>query len=627
MCLDLSATDLSLLETTTEGWIAGLQMAGLSLQGREDASAFIKSFSGEDHYILDFLFEEVFHQQSQEIQDFLLQSSILERLCASLCNAVSQRENSQTILGTLAQNNLFLISLDEQRKWYRYHYLFGDLLRSHLKQSYLSVEKTHLHQRAADWYEAECDFENALIHALSAQNYEHAANLVERIARTLDMQNQQAILSAWLDELPPEILIMRPWLCVYRAWSCYWTGRREEEEKWLQTAEKSISLNIEDEDPERQHILGHIAAVRAHTALVSENIPRALEMGQEALKLLPESDEMRSEAAIALAGAYWALGDIIQTKQAFGMARLAALNINYTSMAAGATGFIGIQQQKQGNLQAAKTTFLDALQMATLPDGSETPMAGFLNVRLGDVYREQNDLDVASKYLIRGVEQCRYLGQPDILTDAYVCLARYMLSTGNLMGAYDALHKADDVARHKKVDPWVLCWLDDCRIRIWLADDNLESAALWAQNSGLSPDDPLNYQHDLNHQNLARILVAQGHVSGSRTASDSASTLLARLWMAAKIAGWVHEEIKILLMQAVNYKTQEKDVGALDSLARAVFLAEPGGYVRVFVDEGMIMQGLLTALEKSLSSEWQEIKEQLVINVQAKLHSPTDFSI
>jgi len=616
MRLDLSPTDLSLLETTTEGWIAGLQMAGLSLQERKNTSAFIKSFSGENRYILDFLFEEVFHQQSQDIQNFLLQSSVLERFCAPLCNAVTQRENSQVILGTLEQNNLFLISLDDQRKWYRYHHLFGDLLRSHLKQSFTSVEKAVLHQRAIVWYEAENDLDNALAHALSAKNFERAADLIEQIAKTLDMQNQQAELSAWLDELPLEILYMRPWLCVYHAWSCYWTGRREEEEKWLQKAEKSIGINTDVDDSERQHILGHIASVRAHTALVAENIPSALEMGQKALRLLPERDEMRSEAAIALAGAYWALGDVSQTRQAFEMARSTAMSINYTSMAAGATGFIGLQQIKQGHLQGAKTIFLDGLHLATLPDGSETPMAGFLNARLGDVWREQNELDVASKYLIRGVEQCRHLGQPDILTDAYICLGRYLLAMGDLAGAYEALKKADIAARYKKVDPWVLCWLDDFRLRTWLADDKLEAATLWAQSSGLSPDEPLNYQHDLHHQNLARVLVAQGHLSVSGTAIDKATTLLARLQGAAENAGWVHEEIKILIMQAVNYKTQHKDEAAIISLARAASLAGPGGYVRVFVDEGRIMHGLLVTLEKSLRNEWREIQKQLGIRFQ-----------
>lgn len=617
MSLNLVEADLALLETSTEGWIAGVQMAALSLLGKEDVSSFIRSFSGENRFILDYLFEEVLQQQPDELQDFLLQTSILEQFCAPLCHAVTLREDSQTILDALERSNLFLILLDEQRKWYRYHHLFGDLLQNRLIQTFPDSCGL-LHQRASNWYATQNDLENAIIHALAGKDFEGAASLIEQIIQNLDKHNKQAILTVWLDKLPAEILEAHPWLCVYRAWGYYWTGRRGMEEEWLLAAEKIIGRTWEKENPETQHIQGHIAAVRAFVALVDENIPRALEMGHKALTLLPHSDYgMRCETAVALGGAYWALGDVIQSEQAFALARTAGLKVSRT-MAVPSTCYVGIQQVKQGRLLEAMATFCDGVRLATLSNGYETPIAGFPNVKLGDTWRERNDLPLASQYLIRGIEQSHRLGQPDVLADAYVCLGRYQLAVGNLPEAHESLEKAEQIAQQTKVDPFVLSGLDDCRLKLWLADGNREAVTLWLQKSGLLPDEPFNYLHDLHHQNLARALVAQGILSHSMSAHEQAAPLLARLKIAAEKAGWVHEEIKILVLQAVNDQALGKSVLALQSLMLALSLSEPGGYVRVFIDEGKPVRDLLTTLEKLWHNRQHETLNQLKINLSTE---------
>jgi len=614
MRLDLSETDLSLLETSTEGWIAGLQMAGLSLQGRQDASSFIHEFSGEDRYILDFLFEEVFQKQSDEIQNFLLQTSILERVCDDLCNAVTLREDSRDILDSLERSNLFLIALDDQRKWYRYHNLFADLLRSRIKLASPDLF-TNLHQRASAWYLARQDLENAIFHSLSTRDFELAAGLIEQSIQSLDVLNKQLTLTSWVNNLPRSIIEMHPWLCVYRAWVEYWSGSRKMEEVWLQAAEKHIEQYPESANVDRDRILGSIAALRAHIAIGEENPTRALEAGRKALDLLPEGDVLYIATTVALGAAYWGLGDVIQSEQAFGMGRVSALMFNNRSMAVGATGYLGLQQIKQGRLQDAIATYNEGLRMDVLPNGKQTFVAGFLNVHLGDVWRERNDLTLASNYLNRGVEQCIRLGMPDFLTDAYVCLGRYQLAVDDLAGANDSLQKADRVTQQKKVDQWVACWLEDLRVRIWVAAGNLAAASLWAKNSGLSVSEPLNYQHDLHHQNLARVLVAQS-ITGSRSSHDKAATLLERLQAAAKQAGWVHEEIKMLVLQAVNDQAYQKNESALKSLARAVSLAEPGGYVRVFLDEGKIVHDLLVTLNEIFRSERRDIQSRLGVRLQ-----------
>ncbi len=237
--------------------------------------------------------------QSGEIQDFLLETSLLEQLCSPLCNAVTGGEDSQSTLTWLEQANLFLIRLDEERRWYRYHHLFRDLLRTSLVKTYPG-RVNELHRRASAWYASENHFEEAIAHAMSGKDFECAANLVERAVEHLDMQNKQVVLTRWVDSLPRETLETRPWLCVYRALGYYWTGRRELVEEWLRAAENSIETGPKQGDPEKDHILGHIAAVRAHAALTGEDITRVLEMGQKTLALLPEGDEMRCETAVAL---------------------------------------------------------------------------------------------------------------------------------------------------------------------------------------------------------------------------------------------------------------------------------------------------------------------------------------
>lgn len=601
MGLNLSEADVAALEASTEGWIAGLQMAALSLQGRADPSGFIRSFGGEHRYVLDFLFDEVFQRQPEETREFLLQTSVLERFCASLCNAVTARENSQAILDDLERGNLFLIALDEQRQWYRYHHLFGDLLQSRLKRA-LPDAGARLHRRASEWYAAEHDLENAIAHAFAAEDYERAANLVEEIIPALDLLNQQALLTSWVDRLPRETLATRPWLCLQRAWADLGMVPRGKVDEWVQIAEEFAERAFEEGHPERRSIQGYIAIVRGHIAMAHEDIPRVLEMGQAALKLLPDGDETWGGMGVALGLAYWGLGDVVQSEQAFRRARAADLKIGNTRAVA-ATCYAGIQQLKQGCLQDAQATFQDALHLATRPDGRETPIAAFPHVRLGDLWRERNDLALAARHLDLAVEQSIRLAQADVIVDVYAGLGRYRLATGDMAGTWDAVEQADRVVLQRtEVTPYVLCWLDECRVRAWLAAGDLEAAALWARQSGLSPDGPLKYHHDLPHQNLARVLVAQAALGGSRSAYEQAAALLARLRVAAEQAGWVHERIKILVMQAVNDQARGTRETALQNLALALSLAQPGGYVRVFVDEGQIVRGLLA----TLADRWRD---------------------
>ena len=593
MRLNLSAEDVSALEARTEGWIAGLQLAALSMQGHQDTASFINSFTGSHHFVLDYLIEEVLHRQSDAIQTFLLRTSILDRLCGPLCDAIllDSSSSGQATLEYLQRANLFIVPLDNERRWYRYHHLFRDLLVNSLQNTH-SCQIAELHRRASYWFAGQNSPEEAIAHSLAARDYDRAAMFVEHAAQDLDMQNRLVAITRWIDAIPDQVVEAHPWLCVYRAWGYQWMGRRDSVEPWLKAAETSLPSNPKSDKPdsERDHLLGHMAAIRAHAALTGENIPRVLEEGQKALDLLPERDEMRCETAVAMGGAYWALGRVIESEQAFASARAAALKCNHLTMAVPSTCYVGMQQVKQGRLATAHKTYQDALRLAIGPDGRETSVAGFPNIKLGDLYREWNELERAEELLLLGVQQCILLGQADVLVDGHLCLARFQMAVGNLDEANESLRQADLVVVKTKVDPFVQTWLEDCRLRLWAHKADYSSIARWMETSGLSVESPISYHYDLHHINLARAMVSLGVNTRSQVLLSQAVGLLDRLHEAADGAGWVHEIIHILILRALAEKALGREDAALGVLFQSLTLAEPEGYVRIFVDEGEAMR-------------------------------------
>jgi ATP-dependent transcriptional regulator len=604
MGLDLSAEDIAVLETRTEGWIAGLQLAALSMQGQHDTAGFIKSFTGSHHFVLDYLMEEVLGQQSESVQVFLLRTSILERLCGPLCDAVLHGDadlhsthfaSGQETLEYLEHTNLFIVPLDNERHWFRYHHLFAELLRHRLEQTSAALTPK-LHRQASVWLERENQIEEAVAHAFASRDWEHTANLIFHFAHQVHIQTNLTRLGGWLAALPELIIRARPWLCVYQALAWYWTGPRDRIEERLQLAEEVLP-GSQMPEAEATHLAGYIAAIRAHYALVSGNIPRVLDMAQEALQKLPEGDYMRGWTAVALGGAYWGQGNVIASQQAFQTAKTVALQHNYRFLAVPPACYVGMQLVKQGKLDEAICVYREGVEYATVAAGQQLPIAGFPKVKLGDVLRERNDLLGADQWLHSGVEQCLQLGHPDVLVDAYAALARLQLAQNDWPGAYATFQKADELAQKSPVDPFVRCWLDDCRVRLWLAKGRLDDLARWAEASGLTMDGELSYHYDLHHLNLARFLLARARCAATpaeRACLSQVSDLLARLLVAAEKAGWVYETTKILVLQTLVFAESSDKDKAFQALERALALAEPGGFVRIFLDEGPLMAQLLS---------------------------------
>ncbi|MBN1584673.1 MAG: hypothetical protein JXA89_28460 [Anaerolineae bacterium] len=599
MNLDLADRDVVALEARTEGWIVGLQMAAHALQGTlgrkgsntTHVSSFIAAFTGSHRYILDYLTDEVLSQEPEQIQTFLLRTSILARLCGSLCEAVTGQVHGQDMLERLDAANLFIVPLDGERQWYRYHHLFAELLRKRLDRTDPGMIPD-LHRRASEWYERAGLIEDAITHALTGKDFERAAALIEQNAiQQMGSYRREAALSVWLESLPAALIETRPLLCVYLAWTRYWMGQRERVETCLQNAERALARTPRPAD--EQLITGYISAIRAHHALTNQDIERVVTEAQQAIQFLPEGDYMRCEAAVALGGAYWSLGDVAASQAAFVQARTTAQKSGYRPLAVPSGCYAGMQQVKQGQLEAAFDTFREALEWATEPGGRLLPVAGFPLLKLADVLREWDDLDSAGQNLDKAIELCVQLGQADVVAECYVTLARLRLAQGCPEDPLDALDQADQIASTVRIDPWITSWADACRLGVWLSIGKLEDAVHWAEASGLSVDGPFSYHHDLHHLNLVRVLLARGIAYASPSDLDQALDLLARLLAAAEKAGWVHEQIKILCLQALALDAQRDGDGALVALERALALAEPGGYVRIFVDEGTPMATLL----------------------------------
>jgi len=615
----LNLKDVISLDEQVEGWVAGLHMAVLSMRGSKDISRFIRTFTGRNRFILDYLIEEVLEKQTAEIQDFLLQTSILERMNDSLCNAMMDREDSQMILTQLEGLNLFLIPLDNERNWYRYHHLFADLLQKQLMKIH-SNQISNLHTKACQWYEEAELYVEAIGHALSAGDFERAAGLVEQNGFKTIILNQERALLGWLKLLPDDLIHKRPWLCVMQAFVNSWFGPRQNVEKYLQLAEQLITqIPLVSE---RQRLTGSIASMRANFFLLDGDIQGVMDQVKIALDNLPDSDHWRRTAMVALGCAYWALGDRAQSEKIFSDTSVEFLRAGNPAGYVSNLCYMGVMQMKQGRLKPALDTFTEAMDRATRPDGKKMPIAGFPSIKIGDLMREWNDLTQAQEYIDSGIALATSLNQPDVLIESYICLARYRNALKNWEGVWEALNKAEQILMENQVDPWYLGWLTECWVCYWLSVDDLAAAVSQVEKSGLTVAGALSYHHDLHHTSLARVLIAQSVRNPSGPYLDQAGKLLDRLQRAAEKADWVHETVKILFLRSLMYWAAEEKDQSIEALIRSLTLAEPGGYVRMFIDEGLPVEDLLSYLlaqnetEKGESSHIRKYAEKLLRNLR-----------
>jgi LuxR family maltose regulon positive regulatory protein len=602
MALNLTAADVSALETRTEGWIAGLQLAALSMRGREDVAQFVKAFAGDNRYIMDYLVEEVLQRQPERVRSFLLQTSILDWLSGPLCDAVTGQNDGIARLDALERGNLFVVPLDDQRHWFRYHHLFADVLAAYALQEQ-PAQVPLLHQRASEWYAANDLPADAIRHALAAKDFARAAGLVERAWPEMDGRFQSATWLGWAKAIPDEMVRVRPVLNLAYAWALLNGGDLEAAEARLRDTERllegsvgSDEMVITDEVQFRT-LPASMATALSYLTQARGDLPGSLQYGRRALDLLPAEDHLRRGPAAALLGlAYWANGDLDDAYLALADAMAGFQKVGSIHFAISATYGLGDIRTAQGRLRDAIRVYAQVLQLALAqhPEGSRPPLRGTADLYLGlaELHRELGDADAAH----RNLRQSDKLGEPAGLSDwrYRFCRAeaRFRQGEGDLAGALDRL---DEAERHTRPTPVPdLRPLAAMRARVWVAQGRLAEARRWAQEQGLSIDDPLSYLREFEHITLARLLLAESQRDRDERVALDAMSLLERLRHAAEAGGRMGSVIEIGVLQALAHQAQGNLDSALEVLERVLWLAEPEGYVRIFVDEGLPMAELLS---------------------------------
>ncbi len=608
MGLGLSAEDVTALESRTEGWIVGLHLAALSLQGRTDKHDFVAAFAGDNRYIADYLVEEVLWRQPPPIQAFLLQTSMLDRLSGPLCDAVTGQGGSQAILEKLEQANLFIVPLDDRRCWYRYHHLFAGLLRQRLLQVGTQDLMPRLHRRASEWYEGEGLLDEAIAHALAAPDQEYAAALLNRYAMAMVARGESVIARSWLEALPESLLRSRPLLCVVYAWCTFLAPPHslETPERWLREAEGALQALSPDEDK-----LGHdlvvasIATLRAFLAYNrGDDLRAVIALSSQALNAVPEEHRLfRSALVFNMAQAHQLMGDRAAADRAFAEARRIAEAGGSLHIALLTASIQADLARCRGRLRQAAAICREAMQSIAEPaerSGRLAPAVGALSIVLGGILLEWNDLAGAERALTSGLERIVLSGELGSQIEGYTWLIRLKQALGDAQAALDLIEQGE------RLEPFFASYFAAHRARLWLAQAEsdprcLAQAARWAQANHIKLDTKENISEiplfrDPEPLILARLLIAQCREAPPARRQADLQPLLSFLEQQLhreEEAGWKGEVLRLLILQALALQAQGAVVGALGCLERALALAEPEGYVRIFVDEGVPMARLL----------------------------------
>jgi LuxR family maltose regulon positive regulatory protein len=587
--LGLTTDDVTALEERTEGWIAALQLAALSLRGRDDAAEFIAGFAGDDRFVVDYLVEEVLDRQPEVVRRFLLETSILDRLTGPLCDAVTGGTGGRAMLDRLDRANLFLVPLDDQRRWYRYHHLFAEVLRIHLLDERGDV--ADLHRRASDWYDKAGEPVPAVRHALAAGDVDHAADLVELAVPDLRRARQEATLRRWVDELPDRVVARRPVLAMGLVGALMASNDFGDVERRLHVIEGLLdgdaSSAVVVNESELARLPAGVEMYRAALSLVGGDPAGTLEHARRAVARSPEADDLTRASAAALAGlASWTLGDIEAAHRSYTDATDGLRRVGYLPDVLGCSITLADLESTQGRLRQARRTYEDALSLAGGPDAQLRGVRD-MHVGLSQLALERNDRATAAEHLRRCDELGEEAGLPQNAYRWRVALAQLREADGELEAALGLLAEAERVYVgdfSPNVRP-----IPALRARMRAAHGQLEPAERWVGDSGVSAGDQLSYLREYEHVTLARIRLAQNR-------PEDAVALLERLLAAADDGGRTGTVIEVLALLAVAYQRAGDQTRARAGLERAVALAEPEGYVRVFTAAGPPMAALLQGM-------------------------------
>jgi LuxR family maltose regulon positive regulatory protein len=580
MGLDLSDEERAVLQTRTEGWIAGLQLAALSLQGRSDVQQFLSEFTGSHRHIVDYLTEEVLARQPPDVQSFLLRTSLLAQFSSPLCEAVTGYNDGEEMLNYLERANLFLVPLDERRQWYRYHHLFAEVLCVRLQREVGTAGLTTLYRRASAWYEQNGMQAQAVEAALSAGDFERAARFIginSPFVRSMFTGYEAQTLIGWLERFPREVLYTDANLCLVYAISLGISETPEAHEAPLAVAERLFQAEGNRKG------LGQAYMLRALTASLRGDAVSSVRYGTQAFELSPEDDMLvRSTAASALVEGYRLGGEVVAASRVLAEARWLHEQSGNVNSILGDTMAFGDLIVMQGRLHEAADTYESVLEAA----GKRQSYAIRALIGLGNIARERNELDTAETHLDQAVAIASKIGDQVMLARASLLLARTVQARGDAERTRDTWTEAlrtVQVCSYRGLVEQALAY----QVRGWLQSGRMDDVIRWQQDCSLSRDTPPTYQQEVIALTLVRVLLAQGE-------GAEALRILERWRQHARAQGRIGSEIEMLLLVALAQQTQGKREQAVQLLQQALLLASPEGYARVFVDEGVPIIALLS---------------------------------
>ncbi|TFC01915.1 LuxR C-terminal-related transcriptional regulator [Cryobacterium sp. MDB2-33-2] len=611
MHLGLSPAHVAALDTRTEGWIAGLQLAALSMRDRSDVGGFIQGFTGSHRFVIDYLAEEVLHRQPDHVRAFLFDTTILGRLSAPLCDAVTGRSDSGEMLAALERDNLFVVPLDYRREWYRYHHLFADVLTARVLAD--GPDRVpDLRRRASEWFERNGLPEDAVAQALAAGDFGRAARVIESTVPGVRKSRQDATLLGWLALLPGDVIRRRPVLGVYRAWSLLVSGDVDAVEPLLADAERALGAPTDDGTPAHDSAAGEelrilpvtIALYRAAVAQARGDVAGTQVQARRALDLTGPDDHFGRGAASGFLGlASWAVGDLGAAVDAFGEVATSLRRSGNLADMLGTTIVMADLLIQQGRLRDAQRACEDALRLAA-EQGEPVPQStADLHVAVSELLRERSDLPAAREQLLIGQALGERASLPENRYRWFAAMSRIDEAEGRLDDALDALGAAERLYRpgfFPEVRP-----LAAMKARLWIKQGRLGDAQGWADSQGLATTDAPGYLREFDHLTLARLSIAR-HTSDPQAGSlDATAALLDRLLEAADAGGRAGRVNEILVLQTLAHAAAGNTDLALRPLARALAQAEPEGYVRLFLDEGEPMAALLrTAADEGIAPDY-----------------------
>ena len=615
MGLELSADEITALEAHTEGWIAGLQLAALSMQGRDDVGGFIRSFTGSHAYIIDYLAEEVIQRQTAEVQTFLLQTSILDRMCGSLCDAIAARAGSQPLLEQLERANLFITPLDDKREWFRYHHLFADVLQARLRREQPDLGP-ELHRRASGWYQQQGLMPEAINHSFKAADYEQAARLMKPIGRQIFVSSDVYFnLKTWLAQLPASLVRSRPELCLTYAWLLLAQGEFDRATHYLDCGEQALrSGYVGEATVEERNTLAELATTRAIiTVSQSEfDAQQVVASAQAALAdLYPHNLAYRSAVAGALGHAYLSLGDVHRAEQSMAEASAIAQAGNIIHMTVAAVTNLTNIQRTRGAFHLAQATAQQCLDWLAEHGAANWPNACSLYANLAAIFREWNDLETASRRAERAVELTQRTASPPAMLSSLVELARVKEATGDWEQLSLLLDQLEHLPRLTHVT-WLAMHQPTIRAHFDLAQGRISEATsrLHGVKVALDFDRPFDLLLASQYDWItpAQVLLARARASDDRAVLNRALATLEQPLHKAEALGLLWPQVKVHALWAMIYAALHDPARAQASLMRALTLAEPERYVRLFVNEGEPMRLLMADYQAQVEEHAGRLK-------------------